>query len=98
MTNQTIDEFQNLMKILYEERDRERGIEKSLMWLQTEIGELFEAFLKNDKKILEEEVADVLAWLCSICNLFDINLNNAAWKKYPSQCPKCNMNPCSCVF
>jgi NTP pyrophosphatase (non-canonical NTP hydrolase) len=86
------------MKTLYEERDRKRGIEKSLMWLQTELGELFEAYLKADKKILEEEVADILAWLCSVCNLLEINLDRAAWEKYPSRCPKCDMTPCSCIF
>ena len=80
MTDHTINEFQNLMKTLYEERDRKRGIEKSLMWLQTEIGELFEAYLKDDKNILEEEVADILAWLCSVCNLLEINLDRAAWE------------------
>ncbi len=98
MTDHTLTEFQNLMKTLYEKRDQKRGIEKSLMWLQTELGELFEAYLKDDKRIIEEEVADILAWLCSVCNLLDINLNNAAWEKYPYYCPRCKMTPCNCVF
>lgn len=98
MTDHTLTEFQNLMKTLYEKRDQKRGIEKSLMWLQTELGELFEAYLKDDKRIIEEEVADILAWLCSVCNLLDINLNHAAWEKYPYHCPKCKKAPCYCVF
>jgi NTP pyrophosphatase (non-canonical NTP hydrolase) len=70
----TIREFQNLMRMLYEKRDQKRGIEKSLMWLQTELGELFEAFLGKNKDALEEEIADIFAWLSSVCNLLDIDI------------------------
>ncbi len=96
VANHTIQDFQKLMFILYGERDQKRGIEKSLMWLQTEIGELLEAYLKNDQKSLQEEVADVFAWLCSVCNLLNIDIENAAWKKYPFYCPKCGVSPCEC--
>lgn len=94
--NHTIHEFQELMVTLYGNRDRKRGIEKSLLWLQTENGELLEAYLKEDQAALEEEVADVFAWLCSVCNLLNIDLESAAWKKYQSRCPKCEASPCEC--
>ncbi len=97
MTTRSIKDFQNLMKELYIERDRQRGIEKSLLWLQSEQGELIDAFLKRDKVALIEEVADVLAWLCSVCNLFEIDLDDAAWSKYPEKCPKCLLTPCECT-
>ncbi|MFX1282328.1 MAG: MazG nucleotide pyrophosphohydrolase domain-containing protein [Promethearchaeota archaeon] len=96
MANHSIHEFQELMFTLYGERDQKRGIEKSLLWLYTEIGELIEAYLNHDQNSLEEEVADVFAWLCSICNLLNIDIETAAWRKYPSCCPKCSANPCSC--
>ncbi len=98
MTTHTIQDFQNLMKDLYGERDRKRGIEKSLMWLLTENGELIEAFLKKNVEQIHEEVADVFAWLCSVCNLLEIDLESAVWEKYPGNCPKCNSNPCKCIF
>ena len=86
------------MKELYFERDHQRGIEKSLLWLQSEQGELIDAFLKENAVILKEEVADVLAWLCSVCNLLEIDLEDAAWSKYPQKCPKCLQTPCECKF
>lgn len=85
------------MEVLYIKRDRQRGIEKSLLWLQTEQGELVDAYLKNNKEALIEEVADILAWLCSVCNLFEIDLDDAAWRKYPGKCPKCLLSPCECT-
>ena len=96
VANHTIREFQKLMVTLYGDRDRKRGVERSLIWLQTEIGELLEAYLKEDLDSLEEEVADVFAWLCSVCNLLDIDIETAAWKKYPFYCPKCGASPCKC--
>jgi NTP pyrophosphatase (non-canonical NTP hydrolase) len=86
------------MRELYFERDRQRGIEKCLLWLQSEQGELIDAYLKFDKAILEEEVADVLAWLCSVCNLLEIDLEEVAWTKYSGRCPRCLKIPCKCNF
>lgn len=98
MENRTIHEFQELMYTLYGDRDEKRGIEKSLLWLQTEIGELLEAYLNGDQESLQEEVADVFAWLCSVCNLLNIDIEAAAWKKYPLNCPKCGTSPCKCQY
>ncbi|MFW9903049.1 MAG: MazG nucleotide pyrophosphohydrolase domain-containing protein [Candidatus Thorarchaeota archaeon] len=94
--NHTIREFQELMEALYGDRDRKRGIDRSLIHLLTEIGELFEAFLKEDPESSREEAADVFAWLCSVCNLLDIDLEDATYQKYSYRCPKCDSNPCNC--
>ncbi|MFX0123332.1 MAG: MazG nucleotide pyrophosphohydrolase domain-containing protein [Candidatus Hodarchaeota archaeon] len=94
--NQTIREFQELMGTLYMERDRKRGLDRCLIHLQTEIGELFEAYLKGDPDSFREEAADVFAWLCSVCNLLNIDLEAAAYQKYQYRCPKCGVNPCKC--
>ncbi|UCG04664.1 MAG: nucleotide pyrophosphohydrolase [Candidatus Heimdallarchaeota archaeon] len=84
------------MNILYGDRDRKRGTDRSLIHLQTEIGELLEAYLKGDLDSSREEVADVFAWLCSVCNLLNIDLETVAYQKYPHRCPKCDANPCEC--
>ena len=97
LENRTISEFQTLMTTLYGSRDVQRGPEKSLLWLLSECGELLDAYLKGDSETLQEEVADVFAWLCSICNLLNIDLELAAWKKYPYKCPKCESSPCKCI-
>lgn len=94
--NHSIREFQELMDTLYSDRDRKRGIERNLLRLQTEIGEFFEAYLKEDLDSSREEAADVFAWLCSVCNLLNIDLETAAYQKYPYRCPKCDANPCKC--
>ncbi|MFW9780079.1 MAG: MazG nucleotide pyrophosphohydrolase domain-containing protein [Candidatus Heimdallarchaeota archaeon] len=98
MVQKTIQQFQTLMADLYLERDRKRGLERSLIWLQTEIGELMKAYLEGSRHGIREEVADVFAWLCSVSNLLDIDLEAAAWEKYPDQCPRCEENPCKCSF
>jgi NTP pyrophosphatase (non-canonical NTP hydrolase) len=96
LTSGTIKDFQNLMRDLYIDRDRKRGLDKTLLWLQSEEGELVDAYLKKDISAIEEEVADVFAWLCSVCNLLDINLEKVTWAKYSNVCPKCGESPCKC--
>ena len=93
-----IREFQKLMRELYYERDSKRGKQGTLDWLKDEVEELKEAVEESDKKSVEEEFADVLAWLASLANLADIDLEKAAFSKYPNKCPKCSQNPCNCQF
>jgi NTP pyrophosphatase (non-canonical NTP hydrolase) len=86
------------MDQLYGSRDRQRGVAKTLMWFFSEIGELADA-IRNDNRIsVEEEMADIFAWLCSLANLYDIDLEEALTKKYPNKCPKCLKSPCDCPF
>ncbi|MFX0064050.1 MAG: MazG nucleotide pyrophosphohydrolase domain-containing protein [Candidatus Hermodarchaeota archaeon] len=92
-----ISEFQRLMKDLYLAKDKQRGLDKTFLWLISEIGELSEALRKNKREKIEEEMADCIAWLCSLANILDINLQQAALRKYPLQCSKCHKNPCVCT-
>jgi NTP pyrophosphatase (non-canonical NTP hydrolase) len=45
---------------------------------------------------MKEEFADVLAWLCTIASLCEINMEEAA-SKYASGCPYCKKIPCDCI-
>ncbi|MFW9997743.1 MAG: MazG nucleotide pyrophosphohydrolase domain-containing protein [Candidatus Odinarchaeota archaeon] len=92
-----ISGFQQLMKDLYLKRDIERGPEKTMLWLVSEVGELAEGIKDSNIDVLKEEMADVLAWLCSLANIYSINLLDAAWKKYPGNCSVCHQKPCQCV-
>ncbi|MHA1167530.1 MAG: MazG nucleotide pyrophosphohydrolase domain-containing protein [Candidatus Hodarchaeales archaeon] len=94
----TILKFQELMKNLYLKRDKSRGPEKTMLWLVSELGELAECIKENtpDFLAIEEEMADILAWLCSLANIYGIDLGSAAWKKYPGVCSSCRQNPCKC--
>ena len=91
-----IREFQKMMRQLYFYRDSKRGTEGTLDWLVDEVEELREALKERDTKAIEEEFADVLAWLASLANVVNINLEKAALSKYENKCPKCGLSPCEC--
>ena len=75
-----ISEFQQLISKKYEKRDRQRGIPATFMWFIEEVGELATALASNDPKNKEEEFADVMAWLCTLANISDVDLENACAK------------------
>jgi len=75
-----ISEFQRIISTKYEKRDRQRGISATFMWFIEEVGELATALASDDKKSKEEEFADVLAWLCTLANITDVDLEKACDK------------------
>lgn len=93
-----IIDFQKLMKDLYYHQDSKRGIKDTFIWLIEEIGELATLIKEQeiDKEEISEELADICAWVNSIANLYDIDMEKALLKKYPNKCLKCNKNPCQC--
>ncbi len=93
-----IREFQEMMKRLYFQRDSERGIKDTYEWLMDEVKELGEALEGKNKEATEKEFADVIAWLASLANITDIDLEAATLNKYPHKCPKCQHSPCQCTF
>lgn len=78
-----INEFQQLISEKYEEHDRQRGTAATFMWFIEEVGELATALASGSKKDMSEEFADVLAWLFTLANINDIDLQKAC-KKYAS--------------
>ncbi len=75
-----ISEFQQLISKKYEKRDRERGIPATFMWFIEEVGELATALAANDEQSNEEEFADVFAWLCTLANISNVDLEKACAK------------------
>jgi NTP pyrophosphatase (non-canonical NTP hydrolase) len=86
-TTLTISAFQRHIAEKYEKIDRARGSAKTFLWFIEEIGELATALNGNDRANLEEEFADVVAWLCTMANINDVDLASAVAKKYLSQKP-----------
>lgn len=76
-----IGEFQKLISAKYEKRDRQRGTPATFMWFIEEVGELATALAGNDKANKHEEFADVFAWLCTLANINDVDLEKA-FEKY----------------
>ena len=50
------------------------------MWFIEEVGELATALASEDHENKEEEFADVLAWLCTLANISDVDLEKACTK------------------
>ena len=67
----------------------------NLARLTEEVGELARAIRKDDRANLELEFSDVLAWLTSLANLLDVDLD-AVMARYADGCPKCLASPCAC--
>ncbi len=76
-----ISQFQQLISQKYQKRDQERGIPTTFMWFIEEVGELATALATNNKQNNEEEFADVFAWLCTLANISNVDLEKAC-KKY----------------
>ena len=62
-TEVNLADFQRLIREMYFEKDVARGVAGTFMWLMEEVGELSTALRTNDRANLDEEFADVLAWL-----------------------------------
>ncbi|MFC1737500.1 MazG nucleotide pyrophosphohydrolase domain-containing protein [Planctomycetota bacterium] len=75
-----ISEFQQLIANKYGKRDRQRGVPATFMWFIEEVGELATALASGDKKEKEEEFADVFAWLCTLANISEVDLEKASGK------------------
>jgi len=86
-----LDAFQKLISARYESADRARGTDGTFVYFIEEVGELARAIARRNKEgpdrakdraNLEEEFADVLAWLCTLANINDVNLTEAVRRKY----------------
>jgi NTP pyrophosphatase (non-canonical NTP hydrolase) len=82
-TQLTIAGFQKHISDRYEVHDRARGTPGTWLHFSEEIGELARALARNDDRgNLEEEFADVIAWLCTLANINDVDLASAIARKY----------------
>ena len=93
----TVAEFQRRIDALYGAKDRGRGLEGTFMWFTEEVGELSRGLRRGVKGApLEEEFADVLAWLATLASIAGVDLEAAALAKYGAGCPRCRATPCRC--
>lgn len=84
----TISEFQKHILGRYGAVDKSRGAAKTFLWFIEEVGELATALNAGDDRAnLEEEFADVFAWLCTLANIADVDLSKAIARKYLSDTP-----------
>ena len=92
----TFREFQTRIDETYGTRDGSRGRSGTFMWFVEEVGELAEAIRLGSRESMEEEFADVVAWLVSLASIEGIDIEKAVTAKYGDGCPKCREVPCRC--
>lgn len=89
----TFAEFQRHIRERYYETDFKRGTPATFMWFIEEVGELATTLHKirgeaphtsggSTQADLEGEFADVIAWLTTLANINDIDLETALRRKY----------------
>ncbi len=86
----TLAALQRHIRERYHATDAARGTPATFMWFVEEVGELATALHKaageggttSGGEDLEQEFADVLAWLCTLANINDIDLTAAVRNKY----------------
>ena len=86
----TLQAFQAHIRERYYATDHARGTPGTFMWFVEEVGELATALHKtageggatSGGEDLEGEFADVLAWLCTLANINDVDLADAVRRKY----------------
>lgn len=88
--------FQQLIEETYFDRDHARGVPGTLLWFVEEVGELVRAIRRGERQNLEEEFADVQAWLATLASLHGIDLEATSRRKYAAGCPRCRATPCAC--
>lgn len=92
----SLQDFQQLIRQMYLEKDVARGIDGTFMWLMEEVGELAAALREGTPAEQAAEFADVLAWLTTIANVAGVDLSAAVAEKYGSGCPGCGLLVCTC--
>jgi NTP pyrophosphatase (non-canonical NTP hydrolase) len=73
-------EFQQFIRDKYYARDSQRGTPGTFMWFIEEVGELATALAGSDQDNKDEEFADVLAWMCTLANINNVDLAKAVEK------------------
>ncbi|MCA9272333.1 MAG: hypothetical protein KDA31_04725 [Phycisphaerales bacterium] len=90
LTEITVSQIQELIRERYFASDNDRGTGGTFLYFMEEIGELATALANNNRRRseatpeerdnLEEEFADVIAWLCTLANINGIDLTKALTK------------------
>lgn len=86
--NPSLKDFQEYVREMEVERGFEKGtVIQACLMLGEEVGELFKAVRKTDVAMkidhnskvgsIDEELADIIIYLCSIANRLDIDLEKA---------------------
>ena len=91
-----LNDFQQLIRDMYLEKDVARGVDGTFMWFMEEVGELASALRDGTHEERMGEFADVLAWLATMANVVGVDMAEAVQQKYGTGCPGCGQLVCTC--
>ena len=87
--------FQEIIRDTYLVKDRARGIPATYLWFIEEVGELASSLREGTREDQAGEFADVYAWLMTLANLCEVDMEKAL-AKYAKGCSGCGQIPCAC--
>src|SRR5438552_14004285 len=93
----SLAQLQQVIRETYDTKDRRRGVEGTFLWFMEEVGELATALRSGSAQEKAHEFADVLAWLATLANIAEVDLEQAMAAKYGAGCPGCGNTPCTCA-
>ena len=94
----SLKDWQDMFEEIYGARNAHIDISK--MWLKVvaESSKIARLIRKEDHKQLREAIPDFFAWFFSFANLYNTNLEDAIWDKFPGVCPYCEKAElCNCL-
>lgn len=90
----------------YGEKNKERGVEYTLLRLFGEVRELlslqmstaeYHNSIDDLEKDITFELADILGWAVAVANVLEINLEKAVLNRYGKGCDVCKRKVCRCT-
>lgn len=96
---QTLYEWHEMFMDIYGERNKKMTRSEIWLHLVEEAGEVADDLRYEDFEKLQEDLPDVLAWLCGFAGaVLGRNLEEIVWEWYPSICPRCGKEKlCTCI-
>lgn len=93
---ESLPAWQEMFKNIFGRVNKVAGRDKCWLHLHEELGEVSRAFRLKERKNLQDELADVFAWLCAFCNNSGISLKDAVLQLYGGKCDVCKQEKCCC--
>ncbi len=91
----TINDYQTFLANMYSVANENKDPDYIYSFLVRKVSFLSRAILRDGE--YEKSFIQSLSWLFTLASKFDINLNEAFYKKFPDACPYCLKSPCECV-
>ncbi|BBJ65513.1 MULTISPECIES: hypothetical protein [Enterobacter] len=92
---QTINDYQLFLEQMYGNANESKDPDYIYSFLVRKVSFLSRAILRDGE--FEKSFIQSLSWLFTLASKFDINLNEAFYKKFPDACPYCLKSTCECV-